>query len=72
MLEGRYFRGYGTSFDEAGTHELTPGTFSVNPGGVPHYEWTTEAAVLEVHAVGPWQTTYVDAQGEPTDQEQRP
>ena len=59
VLEGRYFRGYGDVFDEAKAVELTPGTFSVNPGGVSHYEWTTERAVLQVHADGPWRTTYV-------------
>lgn len=60
VLEGSYFRGYGNTFDESDAFELTPGTFSVNPGGVSHYEWTTEPAVLQVHAVGPWATTYVD------------
>ena len=60
VLKGRYFRGYGNTFDESDAFELTPGTFSVNPGGVSHYEWTTEPAVLQVHAVGPWATTYVD------------
>ena len=60
VLEGRYFRGYGNDFDESAGVELTPGTFSVNPGGVSHYEWATQRAVLQVHAVGPWTTTYVN------------
>lgn len=65
VLEGTYFRGYGNTFDETTAFELTPGTFSVNPAGVSHYEWTSERAVLQVQAVGPWSTTYVDARGNP-------
>lgn len=65
VLEGSYFRGYGNTFDEAAAFRLTPGTFSVNPAGVSHYEWTTEPAYLQVQAVGPWSTAYVDTQGNP-------
>ncbi len=70
VLEGSYFRGYGDTFDEAVAFQLTPGTFSVNPAGVSHYEWTTEPAVLQVQAAGPWSTTYVDARGNPRSGEQ--
>ena len=65
VLSGSYFRGYGYTIDETQAFRLTPGTFSVNPGGVAHYEWTTEPAMLEVHADGPWRTIYVDEQGNP-------
>jgi hypothetical protein len=65
VLEGTYFRGYGNTVQESEAHRLTPGTFSLNPAGVSHYEWTTEPAVLQVHAVGPWATTYVNADGSP-------
>ncbi len=67
VLSGRYYRGYGSRFDESRREELTPGTFSVNPGGVNHYEWTTEPALIQVHAVGPWETIYVDDDGRPVD-----
>ena len=63
VLSGSYFRGYGNVVDEPTALQLTPGTFSVNPGGVVHYEWTTEPAMLEVHGDGPWLTTYVDPVG---------
>jgi hypothetical protein len=65
VLEGTYFRGYGNTVRESEAHRLTPGTFSLNPAGVSHYEWTTEPAVLQVHAVGPWATTCVNADGSP-------
>ena len=66
VLAGSYHRGYGEVFEESTAHELRPGTFSLNPGGVSHYEWTTAPATLEVHAIGPWKTVYVDA-GRPAD-----
>lgn len=50
--------------DESKAFALTTGTFSVNPSGVSHYEWTTMPAELQVHAMGPWETVYVDAEGE--------
>ena len=66
VLSGSYYRGYGHRFDKSKAVTLTQGTFSINPAGVSHYEWTTEPASLEVHAVGPWSTQYVDDEGRPT------
>lgn len=63
VLSGSYFRGYGDELDRSQAYRLEPGTFSVNPRGVSHYEWTTEPAELEIHATGPWGTTYVDESG---------
>jgi hypothetical protein len=63
VLSGEYYRGYGDTVDESKGIALTPGTFSVNPAGVSHFEWVPEHAVLEVHATGPWATVYVDADG---------
>ena len=67
VLSGSYHRGYGNSFDKSKAFTLVSGTFSVNPAGVSHYEWTTEAASLEVHGVGPWSTQYVGKDGKPID-----
>lgn len=67
VLEGSYFRAYGTVFDESAGIPLKPGTFSVNPAGVNHYEWTVEPAMLQVTAMGPWTTVYVNAEGVPLD-----
>ena len=63
VLSGGYFRGYGNAFDESAAFELTQGTFSVNPAGVSHYEWTTSPAELQIQATGPWGSTYVDEDG---------
>ena len=65
VLSGSYYRGYGNAFDPKKAIHLVAGTFSVNPAGVSHYEWVEEPAELEIHAVGPWGTAYVDAEGRP-------
>jgi len=64
VLSGEYFRGYGNRVDESSGIRLTPGTFSVNTGKVTHFEWTTMPAEIQVHATGPWETVYVDEDGE--------
>lgn len=66
VLAGKYYRGYGNEVNPSDAIELTPGTFSVNPAGVSHYEWTTERAELQVHATGPWASVYVDVDGNPS------
>ena len=35
------------------------------PKGVPHYAWTTQDTVLQVHAVGPGGMAYVDPADDP-------
>lgn len=65
VLAGKYFRGYGPVERPSEAVELVPGTFSVNPAGVSHYEWTEEPAELQVQATGPWESVYVDEEGNP-------
>lgn len=67
VLEGSYYRAYGNVFDQSKGIPLTPGTFSVNPAGVTHYEWTTGPALIQVTAMGPWTTVYVDPEGVPVE-----
>lgn len=67
VLSGAYHRSYGTTLDRSGGVRLTAGTFSLNPAGVSHHEWVDEPAELEVHAVGPWATVYVQEDGQPVE-----
>lgn len=62
VLDGGYSRGYGATFNRNEAYDLVPGTFSLNPRGVSHYEWTRDGATLQVFAVGPWSTVYVDGE----------
>ena len=63
VRSGSYFRAYGNTFDKGKGFKLVKGSFSKNPTGVVHYEWTTEEAELEIYATGPWKTLYVDENG---------
>lgn len=70
VLSGSYYRGYGPRVVRREAHRLRAGTFSVNPQGVSHYEWTTEPAELQVVATGPWVSVYVDETGKPLGREE--
>lgn len=33
--------------------------------GTPHFAWTTEETVIQMHSVGPWAVTYVNPAEDP-------
>ena len=35
------------------------------PAGTPHFAWTTEETVVQLHSVGPWGVTYVNPADDP-------
>lgn len=57
--------GTGDVLEETRGHELGRGAFSVMPAKLHHFAWTTEPAVIQLHAVGPWGITYVDPRNDP-------
>jgi anti-sigma factor ChrR (cupin superfamily) len=65
VLGGSNNRGYGTVFDKSKGVNIQAGSFSVNPAHSIHFEWTEEPALIQVHAIGPWKTIYVDTKGNP-------
>jgi ChrR Cupin-like domain len=71
VLAGEYHRGYGAVFDKSKAVALQKGTFSVNPAKAIHYEWASKEAIIEVHAQGPWSSTYVDKEGNSKDMNQQ-
>lgn len=65
VLEGTYSVGKGERFDAAALHAMPPGTFSVMPAGMPHFGFTKEGAVLQVHGNGPFTLIYVSSADDP-------
>jgi len=65
VLEGTYSVGKGERFDAAALHAMPPGSFSVMPAGMPHFGFTKDGAVLQVHGNGPFTLTYVNAVDDP-------
>ena len=65
VLEGTYSVGKGERFDNSALHAMPPGSFSIMPAGLPHFGFTKDGAVLQVHGNGPFTITYVDAADDP-------
>lgn len=60
VLEGTLYFAFGTQFDETKLQPLPAGSFFTEPKDMPHFAMTREAVVLQLHALGPAGTTYVD------------
>lgn len=69
VLSGTLYYAFGDRFDETRLRALPPGSFFTEPPDLPHYALTRdEPVVLELHAIGPAATKYVeteDAAGRP-------
>ena len=57
--------GSGEKFDEASATKLTPGGFAVMPVKHVHYAFSKEPAEIQLHGIGPWGITYVNAADDP-------
>ena len=65
VLSGTFHMGMGERFDRAKTTALPPGGFAVMQPGTPHFAWTEQETVVQIHSVGPWGVTYVDPADDP-------
>src|SRR5262249_46582833 len=53
VLSGTFYLGLGEKFDPGAGQKLPAGAFASVPAMHPHYAWTTEETVVQVHGVGP-------------------
>lgn len=60
VISGTFKMGLGGKFDEKSMKPMVAGSFMVMPKGAPHYAMTEGDTVLQVHAIGPWDLTYVN------------
>lgn len=60
VISGSLNVGIGEFVDENSTVQLEVGGAVGIPGNVPHYAWTTEEMVMQVHAMGPRDTCFVN------------
>jgi quercetin dioxygenase-like cupin family protein len=51
--------------EDVKTSRLAAGGFSVSPPGVKHEVVVEEDAVVQINAMGPWRTDYVDPKDDP-------
>jgi hypothetical protein len=60
--------GVGEKFDQAAAHEMTAGSYARMPRGVRHYAWAKGETVVQAHAIGPFEITYVNPADDPRKQ----
>ena len=65
VLSGMFHHAAGTTWDETKGHAMGPGAFISMPAGMRHYAWASEETVIQVHGIGPWSITYVNAADDP-------
>lgn len=65
VLSGRLYMGTGTTLDRTRAKELPPGSFFLLKPGTPHFVYTTEETVLQLHSHAPWGITYVNPSDDP-------
>ena len=65
VLSGRVLFGMGDKLDEKKGTVLKDGGFAEAPPKMNHYVSAIYASVIEIHSVGPFAITYVDAADDP-------
>ena len=66
VISGTLNMGIGEKFDTAKTRALTAGSVAIMPPQTPHFVWTNEETIGQVHSIGPWSVTYVNPADDPT------
>ncbi|MFC0774856.1 cupin domain-containing protein [Terrimonas alba] len=65
VLEGDLYMGMGESLDEQRAIQLKTGGFSSLPAKTAHYAFTKEGCTIQVHAMGPFEITYINPADDP-------
>jgi quercetin dioxygenase-like cupin family protein len=68
VLKGSLYVGMGDKLDMKTATLLKPGGFFAIPTTGPHYAFTKEGCVFEVHTIGPFVVNYVNAADDPSKQ----
>jgi quercetin dioxygenase-like cupin family protein len=61
VLAGTFLAGMGTQFVDADLHAFAVGDFASIPSEHPHYAVARGTTIVQVHALGPFALTYVNA-----------
>ncbi len=65
ILSGSLMAGMGPKWDEASMKTFTTGGFARMPKKTPHYVMAKGETEIQVHAMGPFVLTYVNAKDDP-------
>jgi hypothetical protein len=65
VVQGTFLVGMGDQLDASKFNELPTGTFGLIPPGMRHFARAKDDVVIQLHGVGPWALTYVNAADDP-------
>ncbi|MDB5225876.1 MAG: cupin [Bacteroidota bacterium] len=65
VLEGACYMGVGDKYDEKTATLMMPGAFAVMKAGTHHYFFTKKPCIIQVHGMGPFGITYINAADDP-------
>ncbi len=65
VVQGTFLVGMGETFDASKMAPLATGSFGVLPPGMRHYAQARGQTIIQLHGVGPWGLSYVNAADDP-------
>ena len=65
VMSGTFYLGVGPKYDTGAGQAIPAGGFASVSATHPHYAWTTEETLIQVHGVGPTDITFVNPADDP-------
>jgi quercetin dioxygenase-like cupin family protein len=65
VLKGSLYMGKGEKFDESAGHHMSVGSYIMMPKKVPHFVWTKEETIVQLHGIGPFKINWVNPADDP-------
>jgi quercetin dioxygenase-like cupin family protein len=65
VISGTLALGMGDKLDRSTSKTLTAGGYGIAPANMHHFAWTKTGAIVQVHLMGPFAITYVNATDDP-------
>ena len=65
VLSGTFHMGLGDKLDVQKSMPLTAGSMMILQSKTPHFAWTRDETVVQLHGTGPWGITYVNPADDP-------
>ena len=65
VLSGTFHMGLGDKLDMQKSMPVVAGGMMILQPKIPHFAWTSEETVVQLHGTGPWGVTYVNPADDP-------
>ena len=66
VISGEFHAGMGDKFQDEGSLTFPAGSFIVMPAHMHHFAWAKGETTVQVHGIGPFKLTYVNAADDPS------